>query len=263
MSLIIIAGCGDTKIVSRWCDRDITIDGDETEWGNFIQHYDQHTGVSICMFNDSNHLYIKLSTTNTATWRLIMGQGFTVWFYPDGGEEKVLGINFPIGLMGDIPPMATSTGRYRKPVSKEDKDRLSDVMAKLQSKLEIITPETGEFITVSPEEIENSGFNVKLGTTDDTLVYELKVPLGRNEVFGINAPGKTIDIGFETNEFNDNIKDNTAKNTKDKIEVDRPKFDGLNRGRPRRNTGSIGYMTPKPVNVRAMVVLAENQEKSH
>ena len=80
--VVLIAGCREREMDSRWRDREIIVDGDDTEWGNYIQYYDEETRIVFCMFNDNSDLYIKLSSPNRTVQSQFFGLGLTVWFDP-------------------------------------------------------------------------------------------------------------------------------------------------------------------------------------
>ncbi|OGX24584.1 MAG: hypothetical protein A2Y03_10200 [Omnitrophica WOR_2 bacterium GWF2_38_59] len=43
----------------------------------------------------------------------LMRSGFTVWFDPDGGKKKVLGIHFPAGMKGQGRRMLEETRGFQ------------------------------------------------------------------------------------------------------------------------------------------------------
>ena len=190
----ITSGCGEPEITSRWLDREILIDGANTEWGYFIQYYHERTRANVCIFNDNNYLYIKISTSDRITQTQLISLGLTVWFDPDNRKQKIFGIHCPLGVREKGIPVLS--GR----VNRTD-EQFEKMIQDTQNELEIISSIHGKPIKISLLEAEHDGVDCKLGMTNGILVYELKVPLTRNDqhpyAVGIEA-GKTMDIGFET-----------------------------------------------------------------
>jgi hypothetical protein len=105
------AGCGKPELQSHWRDRDVTIDGvvgvegePDREWtGSRYALEDQN--VAVGLLNDEEYLYISLETRDRRIGMQLIGMGFTVWFDPDGGDDRVLGVQFPLGRAGQDPGM--------------------------------------------------------------------------------------------------------------------------------------------------------------
>ena len=62
---------------------------------NFVEK----ENVSVGFFNDQDYLYVSLISSARYPQRQFMARGFTIWFDPDGGKNKELGIKFPLGMM--------------------------------------------------------------------------------------------------------------------------------------------------------------------
>lgn len=199
---VLIAGCNDPEIDSRWRDREITVDGDDSEWGNYIQHYDEETRIVFCMFNDDSDLYIKLSSPNRTIQSQIIGLGLTVWFDPEGGNDKKFGIHFPIGMQGASMKMM---GRREKPAGAEDTDQIQKKLEAAQQEIELIGPGINERYTMPVEDAALAGIYVRIGKPRGNIIYELKVPLAFSDdhpyAIGTTAD-KKIGVGFETGKMN-------------------------------------------------------------
>lgn len=170
-----IAGCGGEEIESRWRDREITIDGDASEWRGTEQYSDDDKGVRFAIFNDGEFLYLCLTTWNSKTQQQILVRGLTVWFDGQGGDDKRYGIDFP--MTKEPAEMRES----RETAAKDRAKAIADLL--IRSRSEMIIGRTkdykGQWMFV--EDGKELGIEAALALDDRILVYELKVPLTGGE----------------------------------------------------------------------------------
>jgi hypothetical protein len=204
MIVIILAtslvGCGGQELTSTWRDREVTIDGVDAEWENAVT-YVEDKNVAIGLLNDGEYLYICLASIDFQRVHQMIGSGLTVWFDPEGGKEKTLGINFPLGMQfsrEDMRPEKMSMSRESMP----DPEELREMVEESAKEMVILGPEKGKslrMLTHGSQEIA-----VKLGYSGGKLVYELRVPLVQDpqhpNAIGAGA-SETIGVGLETAEF--------------------------------------------------------------
>ena len=197
---IMLIGCEIPELKSRWRDREIVVDGKESEWGNYIQYYHEKSKTIICMFNDETYLYIKVSTPNRMMQQQLTVQGFTIWFDPECSQKKTFGIHFPIGLQNYKKNTIRLDTRNR---SRKEQAELKKIIEESQSKVEILGPGLDEAFIMSTADAEKNGISVRIGRQAEIMVYELKVPLDKSGqhyyAIGTRIAGK-IGIGFETGE---------------------------------------------------------------
>ena len=201
-TVILLTGCEIPELKSRWRDREIVIDGKESEWGNYIQYYHEKSKTIICMFNDDTYLYIKVSTPNKMMQQQLTLQGLTIWFDPECSQKKAFGIHFPIGLQNYGKNTIRLDARTR---SRQDQAKLKIIIEESQNEVEILGPGLDESFTMSTADAEKNGISVKIGRPKEVLVYELKVPLDKSgqHYYAIGTCiAEKIGIGFETGEKN-------------------------------------------------------------
>src|SRR5437867_3668400 len=105
--------------------------------------------------NDSNYLYIALITTNREVQRQVMRGGTTIWLDRDGGDDRKFGIHYPLG-------------QNQQPEDQRETYQRSD------NDLEILGPgDEHHRMTIA----ETGGIDVRFELSNDTLVYEMKIPL--------------------------------------------------------------------------------------
>jgi hypothetical protein len=203
---VLISGCNNIEFISNWRDREINIDGYDTEWhGSLLSLEKGKMALGIC--NDKEYLYICSVVSDREIKRQTMRLGLTVWFDADGGADKSFGINFPIGMQGERLPMI----ERRESGGSFDEEQLFQQMT---GEMEIIGPEKDErFKTLAPG---TNGIEARLSHSDGRLVYELKIPLAINaqHSYAIKTyTGKEIGIGLEVTAPNmDKIKERKGKN---------------------------------------------------
>jgi len=186
--LSIFVGCDGEKINSIWRDPKVVSDriDDDHGWENAL-HFVAKGDVTIGILNDADALYVRLSTRNHAIQQHLLMAGFTVWFDERGGDNKMYGIRFPL------------------PSEMEEKSNSPDILSKLsqasQGDIEIMQPGKKEFNRIAAAYSAPYGIQCRLGNMGDNFIYELQIPLVRNNLrpYGIAmSQTRTIGIGFES-----------------------------------------------------------------
>ena len=191
------------QIDSHWRDRDVVIDGDNSEWAGPLRPVEENHPIIMAAMNDGQFLYVVLSTSDAAARRQILRQGLIVWFDPSGGDKKHFGVKFPVGV---LPEEASGRGGFRRgpaggrpPGDPGSGDPAQPDQLEPTNRLEVYGPQKDDahsFVTdMAP------GIAVKIGQVEGYLVYELKVPLARtaDTPYAIEAkPGTLIGFGLET-----------------------------------------------------------------
>ncbi len=209
ISLLFSIGCSDPKLGSKWRDREIVIDGIDSEWEDCRLYYDADTRTTIGIYNDYESLYLNLSTGDRTLQRQIIGQGLYTWFNPRGNTGKKVGILFPTGMMGKyIPPQSNSTDRkdiverpggHRR--TGEDAKRPWEGGQMSSPDIEIHIPDKDYENNILLDEIGGFGFEAQYRHHADRLVYELRIPLVENDMMAdvtVGAKSGRIGIGFVT-----------------------------------------------------------------
>lgn len=212
--MLLMAGCNEPRLKSRWLDRTITIDGIGNEWEDYRLHYDKDTETSIGVFNDTDFLYIGLVTTDRMIQRQIIGKSFTVWFDPKGGKDKQLGIRYPTGILGvseaweKYEKRSRSRRRYHDrgdnggPAGEQATSLLEEMSKTLPTGFEILVPVGhDDWDSTFVDEDQDVGIQAQLTLAGGRLVYELKIPISKNDQMPhsiIASKRGKIGIGFET-----------------------------------------------------------------
>lgn len=186
-----LAGCNDIEVTSNWCDREISIDGDQADWSGVLRFLEEEQ-ASVGVLNDGDFLYLCLVSSNQGPVMQTVMSGFTVWFDGGGGKKKNFGIKFPLGMQGGPMPMMDRS-KAREP------DMPREFLDASLKEIEIIGPGEGQ-LNRAPG-FEEQGIQVKIVETHGRLVYELKVPVAitPDHPYAIGAKeGKPVGIGFET-----------------------------------------------------------------
>jgi len=189
-----LAGCSTFTTFStesQPLDHQIIVDGKTDDWAGNL-YVVEGERVSLGLLNDRDNLYICLLAEDNITRSQIMMQGLTIWFDPQGGKKKTLGIKYPIGLPPGERPMPRIGENPEEP-------GFDNLPSELPKELEIIRSEkeTPQKLNIA----EAKGIELKAVPSSGLLVYELKIPLVQTEEHPIAVgaePGKTIGIGFET-----------------------------------------------------------------
>ena len=195
MLVLFLQGCGSSmQLTSKWSEHKIQIDGDLKEWSDstlFVQKDDIRCGV----MNDNEFLYVCVISSKPNLGRQVMFRGMTVWFDPNGGEKKTLGIRFPIGMGGrDVMTRPEAEERDQRGNGVEPMGRQA------LNEFEYVGPTDKDLQRVS--RLQGQGVEMHLTTTPERFVYQLRVPLAYSSAHPYSVesrPGAPIGIGFETN----------------------------------------------------------------
>ncbi len=190
VSLCFMAGCGMIDLKSHWRNREVVIDGKNTEWGNSLVLLDDKE-TSIGIFNDSDFIYIGLVSTNPSLRSQVVRRGITFWFDTEGGKDEKFGVHYPLAYDAIRPSPENGTD-----ADNQQSSFLSDASV---DDLEIEGPGKDDHHQMTFAEA--GGIEARYKTTNGVLVYELKVPLSDkgSRPFAIGTrSGAVIGVGAET-----------------------------------------------------------------
>lgn len=215
--LIFLNGCsGEKELLSNWTNRQITIDGEASDWQNNLEYLKDYN-VAIGVKNDNKFMYLCLTTNDfTKVFPMLRG-GFITWIEPEN-NSKTIGIKYPIhnnSYNDQVPNTTEEIYNRRNP------GEFISKMIERQNELQILNEDK---VLLNDIPIKNKeGIEAKLGYHSDRFVYELKVPLNDKNAYKFNAiPGEKLNIKFETEE------------------PDRKNFDGERKGDMRMSDGEEG-----------------------
>ena len=189
------AGCGSSlQIASRWSDQKIKMDGNLKEWSDSTVFVEKD-GLRCGVMNDDEFVYVCVMSSKPNLGRQIMFRGMTVWFDPNGGSKKTIGIRFPIGMRrGEMPmqPEGEETDQRGNRLDAMERQAVSD--------FEFVGPTEKDLQMVS--RMQGQGVEMHLTSTPERFVYELRIPLAysSSHPYAIEShAGSPIGVGFETN----------------------------------------------------------------
>ncbi len=272
-SLIMLAGCGETKLDSLWRDREIVIDGADADWQDLMT-YIEKADAAVGFLNDERYLYLNLTSTDRTVQTQVITRGFIVWFDPKGGKDKTFGIRFPLGVQGmDIDRIGRGRrpqgagggafGRGHMTAFEALEDRFEDTLS--GAKVEILRP--GEDVRRRLDASEAAGIGLKMAYSKGRLVYEIKVSLAHApyDTYAIGAGANArIGIGFETPEIDrDAIRERMAGRRPGGMRPGGGRFPGGVRKFPggggRMGGGRFGAERPEPFQLWLRVHLASGE----
>lgn len=268
---VLLAACQeeDIKTVSSQRDREIRIDGKDPEWQGVSQCYDENSRTVVSFLHDENYLFMRLASNDRKIQRQILVQGLTIWFeQPDMGNRKT-GVHFPVGL-----PREKRMSILRRP-SGEEKESKGDpgngdagLFEKCLVEIQLWGPGEYEQKTMPSKEMGKYGVAIKIGKTENNLIYELQLPFTQGHVsrFGLLKPGKEgIRVGFHTGDGEKDKGRSMGSQT--------PNVEGRSKGRRGGGTGggmrggsggrkggkSEGPQRIEPLELWVMLTLAEKE----
>jgi hypothetical protein len=201
LSLVfLLISCSSLKQESKDIPAEIKIDGRADEWKQSFTFYEKNL-IYLAVANDQENLYICLKANDQNLIKQVPRTGLTLWVDQDGGSDRVLGVKFPVGLVGE--GMDREELRRMRDQSPEEK---KEFLMKAMDEIVIIRGEEKEKVLMSLAKHE--GVEAAFDINRFELLYEIKIPINGNHFFNVNLnESKTISIGFETTEFKKLIQD--------------------------------------------------------
>lgn len=197
------SGCGTTlELPSRWADKRIAIDGSLREWIDSTAFVEKD-GIRCGVMNDKEYLYVCLMSSTPNLGRQLIMRGMTVWFDPNGGEKKTIGVRFPLGSMRSGVMRPESGGRTPGTIG----DRASENRQQRFDEIEQQALQEFEYIGPGPNDrqrvlrIQGQGVEFQLTARPERFIYEMKIPLAYSSQhpYAVESyAGSVIGVGFDS-----------------------------------------------------------------
>lgn len=225
---LLVMGCrSPLELSSSWASSPLNIDGSRSDWTTLT--IVESPPVSVAARNDEENLYLCLATSDPDVQTQVLFAGFTVWFPATHDGARPFGIQFPL--------------RQDRPVRLEDRGRFEALFQAFEPRLNsliILQGSSREQFSL----LQAPGIRVRVGLTDELLVYELQVPLknaAATPYAAVPTANGVIDVLFEA-----------SLATRDRSPERSP-----DTGRParRKSTGRGGSGTPEQIRLQAVIHL--------
>jgi len=173
MAVAMGSGCRSDDLAPHWIEHPIVIDGDPADWGDLLVEVDDHE-FDFGYGNDADYLYLCLSTDDEQLQRQALIGGLSLWFDPAGGEQRVFGVRYPVGMADAAQEFA------QRPDGPPDPDQVSEMQAQFHARAaesldQVVLLGVGS--SVQKDIPELSGVEVNSLLTSRGLIIELRVPL--------------------------------------------------------------------------------------
>jgi hypothetical protein len=186
-----MGACSATKAYitdSRPAEREITVDGKSDDWVGALSIISDGRAEEGFLTGE-NVLYVCFVTEDETFRHQIASGGLTVWFDPKGGDQKALGIKYPLGMRQ----------RERPPSPNMDNGQPSEEPAEGDaSSFEVFGSGSDSFRRLKISDA--NGLEIAASTTGGLFVYELKIPFGSTSEYPVAlgaAPGDKVGVGIE------------------------------------------------------------------
>jgi len=193
-SSLFIAGCGSAQeLVSTWPSQAIQIDGNSQDWQSGLQAFPKDN-YSVGMKNDGSYLYLCFITSDRGKIMNIIRSGISIILDSPSDPAKNYTVRFPLVNPALLREAVGSLGPDA--MQKESVNFLFQELLDKQMQFNIIQ---GDILsTVNIKNKEN--IEVKMGSTNESVVLELKLPLATTQsTFPVGAKaGDKLNVTFET-----------------------------------------------------------------
>jgi hypothetical protein len=196
--ILSIDGCSSTQqLASKWSENPVRMDGGLGDWADSTVFVEKD-GIRYGVANDGEFLYLCLISSKANLGRQIMFRGMTIWFDPNGGDKKTIGIRFPIGGTGMGRPEMGQQQPDQDPGQREN--RLEEMERQALNEFEYLGPGENDRIRVS--RLQGQGLEMHMTATPERFLYKLKIPLqyASQHPYAVEThAGAKIGIGIESN----------------------------------------------------------------
>jgi len=190
-------------VTATWRATPIVVDGDDGDWTMPAGSIPK-TPLFASVVNDATHVYLRLRTADPAGRLQVLRGGLIVSFDAKGGDKRSLAIKYPVGTP---PPLPDERQRDRRPPEGEPRERskprdpsqMPDIATTVPNRLEVYGPGKDDAWSMVLDQA--TGIEVKIARQQDSVVYELKLPLVKDEAhpYAVGArPGTMIGLGVES-----------------------------------------------------------------
>ena len=194
-ALLLLSSCGQLEVESQWLETEVKVDGRLDDWQGRL--YDlEDLNVSFGLQNDGQFLYLGLRAADPRVLGQILRAGLVVWFDPEGGKNRVWGIQYPLAREWDdfagLPDRDEESRKRRREAVREQLDEA-----------EIIGPGRDERARYKTGEIP--GLKLAAARNAGLFVYELAVHFEKTETspYSLGSkPGAVVGVGFDTPKLN-------------------------------------------------------------
>jgi len=194
---VLFVQCRETVVNSVWNENQIRIDGTFSDWQSCLTR-DEKSGAIFGISNDSDNLYLCLTTSNQTTVRQIMRGGLIVTMHVKAVRGKQFGIKFPTAIEGMPFDGGRARGTRRMDRVDDEQDRFR-MFRDTQTELVLLGPGKAEMQIVPL--MNPYGLKAALGQSQRQFVYELQIPFElMSSHLGIEPPqpGAVIGVTFKT-----------------------------------------------------------------
>ncbi|MCX6145059.1 MAG: hypothetical protein NTZ35_17800 [Ignavibacteriales bacterium] len=196
--ILSIDGCSPMQqLASKWSENPVRMDGSLADWADSTVFVEKD-GIRYGVANDGEFLYLCLISSKANLGRQIMFRGMTIWFDPNGGDKKTIGIRFPIGGTGMGRP---EMGQQQPDQDPEQRgDRLEEMERQSLNEFEYLGPGENDRIRVS--RLQGQGLEMHMTATPERFLYKLKIPLqySSQHPYAVEThSGAKIGLGIESN----------------------------------------------------------------
>lgn len=176
----------------------VIVDGHADEWTTGLQFIEDEK-LFLGIRQDSDYLYLVIMPQNRMTGIQMLMGGFTVWFDPKGGKNRILGVKFPLEPEGGTMGPMMERGERGKKKNEGLADEFDQQIERRLREYEVVGP--GRYDRRRFEKGEDGDIAVEIGVEERGIIYELKIPLrsvGKN--YGLDATADWVGVGLETSE---------------------------------------------------------------
>jgi len=249
------SGCSSYSVISKKFNKPIVVDGKLNDWNGKLRYFkDEKMAVGVS--NDSENLYICLSTANQSNITKMLHMGFTIWLEPGNEKDETIGIQYPIKEeMTEHRRIVESAG------NSFGRQRFEKIIKKIKlNKSEYLLINDDNFPLGAYSLTDRNGVKIGLGYDAGKLVYEMKIPERAGKYFPINLTllkDKTLTLKFSTGKPEKPFGNKVARSPQTGMGE---RAGGMRRGGGRRSANrqherSSGLV--KPIDFEVKVTLAQ------
>jgi hypothetical protein len=248
---LLISGCDAQEVRTRWADRPITVDGDDSDWAAIPTTYLKDSPVQLGLRNDNDNLYVLLSSVDPSWAMAIRFGNLTLWFDTTGETEEKRGLRF----RGGVPPSEIFNklfiGEERPGADFPEDPAMHENGEAPFGEFSIVNDKGETAIELDGSAGPSAGF----GAPRASFAFEFSVPLGAVEtsLFAVGAePGQQVGIGIEWGD----VDRDAIRDARDDVMESKPGVAEQQDGRLRGTRRGGSVMLPSQDKIWVITTLA-------
>ncbi len=242
-ALLFTAACGSTKqFQPAPLDRDLTIDGNLSDWNTGQALFDEREQANYYSAFDDDFLYLYIDIRSAFKDAAVRRSGFTVYLSDDEDRRNHIGVGFPPGTFNLLREYSNAFNDFTRDGEWMGKSENRELMESLEEELfeRVMIVERSDqnsdpsYGFIDSSQLEVDGMEIAVNPDSRTIGLEMKIPRDGSSIYGFRGNQVWVGFAIEPPEFRiQGSNEYSATNTQ------RDRYGNRVRQQPRSNRANM------------------------